>query len=83
MKTVFQKGLHVILHLLGAIFFKSKHVGRYFCPYFQGFYEGFHKFCPDFAWIFREFTRIFTKSKLLGVRLYPRLLHHFICFRRL
>jgi len=52
MKTVFRmtsnkrKGLHVIL---GAISFKSKHVGRHFACIFR-----------DFAQIFRDFAKIFT-----------------------
>jgi len=29
-----------------------------------------------FAQIFRDFAQIFNKSKVLGVRLHPRLLHH-------
>ena len=62
MKTVcgMKKSFHVILHTLGANFFKSKHVGRHFCPHFQrvcpdiqGFCQGFHRFCPDF----RRFCR--------------------------
>ena len=66
--------------------FKSKQIGRHFCPYFprvspdfQRFCQGFHRFCPDFPRIlpiFRNFARIFTSSKLLGVHLHPRLLHH-------
>jgi len=40
-------GLHVILQTL-AFCFKSKYVGRHFCPHFQGvcpgFCEGFHGF---------------------------------------
>ena len=40
--------------------FKSKQIGRHFCPYFprvspdfQRFCQGFHRFCPDFPRIFR------------------------------
>jgi len=33
----------------------------------------------DFAKISRDFARIFNKSKLLGVRLHTRLLHHCFC----
>ena len=57
----------------GRLFFKLKHVGRRFCSYFQGVHEGF-----------RDFARIFTKSKLLGVSLHsphPHLLRH--CLTRL
>jgi len=75
-------GLHVILQKLGAIFFKSNLVGRHFCPDFQGFIKGFHRFyqvCTDFDWIFKDFARIFNILKLLGVRvhsLHPHLLHY-------
>jgi len=87
--------VHVILgHIfsnqstLGAILIKSKQVGRHFCAYFfgvctdfQGFLEDFHiaQISIDFAWIFRDFAQIFTKSIHLGVRLHPlhpRLIHH-------
>ena len=47
--------------------FASMHINR-FCECFHTFCTNFHSFCPDFA-------KIFTKSKLLGVRLHPRLLH--------
>ena len=81
MKTVFwddlKKGLHVILHMLGTIFFKSKHIGCHFCPYFLGFCEGF-KFFTDFAQISMNFAWIFTKSKLLGVCFHPYRLHHWL-----
>jgi len=36
------------------------------------------KILTVFAQIFRNFARIVDKSKLLGVSLYPRLLHHWI-----
>ena len=52
--------------ILGALFVKSKHIQR-IC-------EGFHTFCPSF----HRFDRNFTKSKVLGVRLHPRLLHQWI-----
>jgi len=32
----------------------------------------------DFARLFRDFAQIFDKSKILGLRLHPSLLHH--CF---
>jgi len=57
-----------------APFFEVNDVGHYFCPDFQ-------RFCPDFqyfVWIFRDFaqifsfvSRIFDKSKPLGVRFHP------------
>jgi len=43
-----------------AITVKSKHIQR-FC-------EGIHTFCPNFP---TDFARIFTISKVLGVRLCP------------
>jgi len=46
---------------------KSVRINR-FCECFHTFCTNFHSFSPDFA-------KIFTKSKLLGVRLHPRLLH--------
>ena len=46
--------------ILSAIFAKSKHIQR-FC-------EGIHTFCPNFS---KYFARLFTKSKVLGVRLHP------------
>jgi len=45
---------------------------------FQGFYEGVQKFCLDFHRFcpnFKDFARIFGKSKFLGVRLHSGLLH--------
>ena len=64
--------------VLGAIFLKSKDVGYQFCSWFQGVCPGFDRFCE----VFTDFARIFTKSKLLGVRfhpMYPRFLHR-CCF---
>jgi len=61
----------------GWLFFKSKHVGHHFCSGFQGFcdvFRDFDKISTDFARILRDFAGIFTKSKLLGVRLHPRFL---------
>jgi len=72
MKIIFRmtskKNLHLIL---GAIFFKSKHVGHDFCSYFQGVCPDFPGFCEDFtnfaqistdfARIFKDFAWIFTK----------------------
>jgi len=40
----------VILHTLGANFFKPKHVGRHFCRIFR-----------VFAQIFRSFAKVFTE----------------------
>ena len=65
--SIREKGLHVILHTLGASFSKSHNVGHHFCPHFQ-------VVSPDFqvlANIFVDFARIFDKSKLLGVCLHP------------
>jgi len=71
MTTVFgmtsqrKKGLHVIVHTLGVIFARI--------------FKDFAKAFTDFVQICADFARIFTKSKLLWVRLHPlhpRLLHH-------
>jgi len=40
-----KKAFHVNL---GAIIFKSKHVGRHFCSDFQGVLDGSQRYCPDF-----------------------------------
>ena len=76
-----KKGLHVILHMLGANFFKSKDVRRHFCPYFQmvaqifryftNIFIDFAQIFTRFARIFKDFARSFDKSKLLGVSLQP------------
>jgi len=74
-----KKSPHVILKTLGPIFFKSKHVRHHFCPDFQGFAKVFTDFAQiytDFTHISGDFAQIFTKPKLLGVRLHPHLLHH-------
>jgi len=53
---------------LGAVIFKSKHVGRHFCSYFQGILEvlrdlpGFQRIFFRILW---DFSRILTKTKLL------------------
>jgi len=83
--------------ILGAIFFKSKHVGHHFFSNqnmvgaffasvfrefaqiftdFKNIFTDFAQISTDFAWIFNDFAQIFTKSKFLGVRLHPHLLHH-------
>jgi len=70
-----EKALHVIL---GAISFKLKHVVHDFCLYFQRACSHFQGFCEclqSFAQISTHFAWIFTKSKLLGLRLHPCLLH--------
>jgi len=62
--TSTKKALHVIL---GAIFSNQSILGDIFAQIFR-----------EFVKVFRAFSRIFTKSKLLGVRLHPlqhRLLH--------
>ena len=67
MKTVFgmKKVFMWFCTRWGPIFFKSTHVGRHFCPYFQrvcpdfqGYCQGFHIFCPDFRG-FCRFSGIF------------------------
>ena len=50
---------------IGPDFLKSNNVGRLFCPVFG-----------EFAQIFRDFTRIFSKSKLLWLSLHPSFIHH-------
>ena len=65
----------------GRHFFRSKHVGRHFCSYFQGvcsdfqgFCEGFHRFCQistNFALIFREFAQISPNQSFLGCACTP------------
>jgi len=50
---------------IGRDFLKSNNVGRLFCTVFG-----------EFAQIFRDFTRIFNKSKLLGLSLHSSFLHH-------
>jgi len=61
-----KKCLRVFSANVGHHFFKYNSVG--------------HHFCPDIQDFFRDFVRIFDKSKLLGVRLHLHLhlLHH--CF---
>jgi len=63
----------MILQSLGAIFVKSNHVGRLFIA---KVFINFAQISTDFAWIFRNISLIFTKSKLLGVCLHPLPLHH-------
>ena len=55
----------------GAIVFKSKHIGRHFCPDFQGVLEDSQIFCSDLSGV----CPVFTKSKLLGCGCTPNLLH--------
>jgi len=50
---------------IGRDFLKWNNVGRLFCPVFG-----------EFAQIFRDFTRIFSKSKLLWLSLHPSFIHH-------
>jgi len=78
----------VFLQSLGAIFRSQTSLGAIFAQIFRDFAEifmdfvrifrDFAKIFRDFAQIFRDFAQIFNKSKLLGVRLHPRLLHHCI-----
>ena len=56
----------------------SCYFGPHFCLYFQGFaqiFSNFVKVLRDFSHITSEFAQIFTKSKLLEVRLHLYLLH--------
>jgi len=96
MKSVFgmtskKKGLHVILHTLGAIFFISKHVERHFSRIFREFawFSGilwrlrrFSQILPRFPGIFPGFLGIlpgYSLYKTFGSALAPpapRLLHH-------
>jgi len=52
-------------------------LGAIFAHFYRGFliFSDFLKVFRDFAQILTDFSRIFTKSKILGVRLHPRLLH--------
>jgi len=68
-----KKRIQVILHTLGTIFDRIfRQFARIFW-YFGNIFTDFHGFCTDFA-------RIFDRSKLLGVSLHTRLLHH--CFHK-
>ena len=46
----------------GAIVFKSKHVGRHFCPDFQGVLEDSQIFCPDLV----DFVRFSPNQNFWG-----------------
>jgi len=70
----------VILHTLGATFFKPKHVGRHFCGICREFaqsFRGFAKVFTDFAQIsadfadFQEFCPDFHHIKTFGGVLAP------------
>jgi len=52
---------------LGAIFANQTTLCASFAQIFR-----------DFSQVCRDFARIFDKSKLLGLRLHPRLLHHLL-----
>jgi len=59
----FKKGLHVFFcknNILWASFYEIKQEWGPFCPDFQRFSQ-----------IFKDFARIFNKSKLFRVRLHP------------
>jgi len=75
------KGVHAILHTLGAIlpciFRDFAQISRDFAKVSKVFTD-FSQISADFSQILRDFARIFIKSKLLGVHLYPRFLHN--CF---
>jgi len=69
-----KNALLVILHMLGVISFKSKHVGRHFCPFLEGFCKGFHRFCPNFCGFFSNFQGFcpaFPPIKTFGGALAP------------
>jgi len=69
--TFKKRGLHMILQTLRTIFPNQIMLGAIFAQILKIF--------RYFAQISMDFARIFTKSKLLGVRLHPlhpRLLHH-------
>jgi len=57
--TTSRKRFHMILQTLGAIFFKSNHVGRHFSPEFQRFCKGFHRLRPDFHVLCPDFWGFF------------------------
>ena len=63
------------LHVnLGAIIFKSKHVGRHFCSDFWEVLEGSQRFCPDFRRIFPVFMGFcpdFDQIKTFGGAVAP------------
>jgi len=70
----------VILHTLGANFFKPKHVGRHFCRIFRKFAQifcSFAKVFTDFAQIsadfadFQELCPDFHHIKIFGGALAP------------
>jgi len=67
-----KKGLHLILHTLGAIFSNEST----FLPVFSGNLPRFSGILRRFSQILPKIPRIFTKSKLLGVHLHLHLLHH-------
>ena len=58
-------------YIFGAIIAKSKHIQR-FC---EGVLHTFGQISTDFALILSDFSQIFTKSNVLGMRLHTRLLH--------
>jgi len=63
---------------LGAIFSNQSMLGAIFDCILKEFAQIFRNVAnvsTDFAQIFRDFSRYFTKSKLLRMRLQPHLLH--------
>jgi len=46
------------------------------CVFLQTLGAIYARIVRDFAQILKEFSQIFDKSKLSGMRLHPRLLHH-------
>ena len=57
----------VFLQTLGGIFRSQQD----WVPFFAQTWRDFVQICGDFTRFFREFARIFNKSKLLGVRALP------------
>ena len=67
-----EKNPKKVLHaVLGAIFSNQSMLGAIFAHIFRVFPQIFR----DFVKVFKDFAQISTKSKLLGVRLLPRLPH--------
>jgi len=55
-------------------FSNQKTLGAIFARILKEFAQNFQ----DFVKIFIDFAQLFAKSKLSGMRLHPRLLHHWI-----
>ena len=61
--------------------FKKKIFGAIFAK-IKAYTAILRRFSPNFAKISTDFARIFTKSKVLGVRLHPSLLRQLFCGTR-